>query len=211
MRLVRIKDEDIEFNLPASPMNESGRMIIIDRSEALPGESIDFEVFSVILSKEKYTAQFFSQMMSQTTRLVIFSRKIPAYVKLLHERGFSLKNLVIIGLRTWTKDEWAFLQQHKIRNFTMKDISMEGLSETCDSAMAFARNSERFFLSVNLDVLDPSFTNLDLEAGGMTTRELIYFLQRFKLLNNLEASDLICWKDDDPIPKIIEKLLVELG
>lgn len=206
-----IQGDELDLRLNSASINENGRFTIIEQTNALPDEKINFNVFTTIISKQTLTHKFYSQIMNGNTKLIIFSAKLPNYIKELFEKGFNLKNLAIVGLRSWNKDEWTFIQNNKIRHFTMKEITMEGLQEVCDSAMAFARNSESFFLSINLDVLDPAFTNMEQEPGGLTTRELIYMTQRFSLLQNLKATDITGLTNNNPVTKIVEKLVTELG
>ncbi|RMF55397.1 arginase family protein [Candidatus Woesearchaeota archaeon] len=116
------------------------------------------------------------------------------YLRMLIRKGVvSPQNVVVIGTRNWHKDELEFVKEQRIKHFSMKEISFEGIREVCDAAMSIAKNWDAIYLSVDIDVLDPSFapgTGYQ-EPGGMSSRELIYFLQRFKNLRKLEMIDIV--------------------
>ena len=77
----------------------------------------------------------------------------------------------------------------------------EKIGEICDSIMYVAKNFGALYISVDIDVLDPAFAPGTgyKEAGGMSTRELLYFLQRLRKLKNLFEREnyliLLCFMD----------------
>ena len=73
----------------------------------------------------------------------------------------------------------------------MKNLFLN-IDNACDSVMEICRQFNELYLSIDIDVLDPSFAPGTgyLEPGGLSTRELIYFIQRIKLLKNLKRIDL---------------------
>ena len=92
----------------------------------------------------------------------------------------------------------------KGRSFTMKKITQIGLSECVDLLMEKAMQSEKTCLSISLDALDKAFYDKGA-VGGMTTRELIYSVQRLKLMKNLKTAE-IAGNDSMIIAKIIKEL-----
>ncbi|MBW2992556.1 arginase family protein [Candidatus Woesearchaeota archaeon] len=77
----------------------------------------------------------------------------------------------------------------KARDFSMKKITQLGLGEVVDLVMERAMGFDSVCLSINLDVLDKAFSS-DGAIGGMTTRELIYAVQRLKLMKNLRTVEM---------------------
>jgi len=136
---------------------------------------------------------------------------------LLNEKIVKKENIILVGLRNWSKEEVAFLKQKNIKYYTMKEIAVEGKREVCDSVMSVAREWDGFYLSIDIDVLDPAYApgTGHVEPGGMTSRQLIYFIQRLKILKNLKAADIVevnPKKDvNDMTSKIAAKLVVELA
>jgi agmatinase len=99
----------------------------------------------------------------------------------------------------------------------MKEISFEGLHEVADSVMSVARQWSKVYISINIDVLDPAFAPVvnTSEPGGMSTRDLLYFIQRLKMLRNTWMYDVVGFNPDkdvnDITSKTAAKLIVELS
>ncbi|MBI4139861.1 arginase family protein [Candidatus Woesearchaeota archaeon] len=112
---------------------------------------------------------------------------------LIDEGLVNPKNVIIVGLRAFDVEERDFLSASGVKIFSMLEISREGLNVVCDSVMSASRLFSNLYISVDIDVLDPSFapgTGYP-EPGGLTTRDLLYFLQRLKLLNNIRCCDVV--------------------
>lgn len=137
--------------------------------------------------------------------------------KLISDEIIKPSNIMLVGIRNWSENEHNFIKKHKIKNYTMKEISFEGLNETCDAVMAAARAFENIYLSIDIDVLDPAFAPGTgyIEPGGLTSRELLYFIQRLKLLKNIKIIDIVevnPKKDfNNMTSKMAAKLIVELS
>jgi len=135
---------------------------------------------------------------------------------LINQNIIKTENIILIGTRNWDKKEIEFINKHKIKFFNMKEIAKEGIKEVSESIMSVARNFKDLYISIDIDVLDPAFapgTGYQ-EPGGLTTRQLLFFLHRLKLLKNLRAYDLVeinPKKDiNDLTSKVGAKILIEL-
>ncbi|MBL7054563.1 arginase family protein [Candidatus Woesearchaeota archaeon] len=132
------------------------------------------------------------------------------FIKVLIEEGkLKKENLIIVGLRSWHKSEHKFLKENKIKFFSMKEIANENIHEVCESIMSVAKNFDGLYVSIDIDVVDPAFapgTGYP-EPAGMTSRELLYFLKKLKLLKNLKALDLV---EINP-EKDVNEMTVKLG
>jgi len=116
------------------------------------------------------------------------------YLRMLIEEGHvKPENVVLIAIRSWDRNELEFMRQNRIRAFTMKDITSEGLHEAIDAAMSIIRNFGAVYVSIDIDAIDPAFAPGTgyIEPGGLTSREFLYFLHRLKNLRNLKAFDLV--------------------
>jgi len=126
------------------------------------------------------------------------------------------QNIILVGTRNWDKNEIEFMQKHKIKYFSMKEISREGIHEASESIMSIAKNFDDLYISIDIDVLDPAFAPGTgyMEPGGLTTRELLFFLHRLKRMKNLKAYDLVeinpSMDVKDMTSKVGAKILVEL-
>jgi len=131
------------------------------------------------------------------------------YLRVLVEGGkLKKENILLIGLRNWHKEEYKFLKENKIKFFNMKEIANENLHEVSESIMSVARNFNALYVSIDIDVLDPAFAPGTgyKEPGGFTSRELLYFLKRLKLLKNLKAIDLVEINPDNDSSELTVKL-----
>ena len=118
--------------------------------------------------------------------------KIPnnrQWLRALINDGFPSKNIILIGLRNSNNKENSFLDENKIRVYRMHDL--EEYQEVCDIIMELSRNNQ-IYLSIDIDVIDSVFVpgTANKESAGITTRQLIYFLQRLNILNNLRVIDI---------------------
>jgi agmatinase len=93
-----------------------------------------------------------------------------AYLRRLVEKCGS-ENIVHVGARAFVKEELAFLQEHKIRTISDKEIR----SGNCTKLLKDITSTfDSLYLSIDLDVLDPAFAPGvgNPEAIGISSREL---------------------------------------
>ena len=110
---------------------------------------------------------------------------------IIHQKILPKQNIILVGTRQYSPQELAFIQTHKIKTFSMKEISLEGIFEVSESVMTIAKTFSHLYVSIDADVLDPAFVSTPFPSpGGLTTRELIFFIQRLKHLRNFQAADL---------------------
>ena len=99
----------------------------------------------------------------------------------------------------------------------MSELSGEGMHETADAVMSVMRKFDAVYVSVDIDVLDPAFAPGTgyIEPGGMTTRELLYFIQRLKNLRNIMMWDLVEVNPEKDVNELTvmaaAKILVEMA
>lgn len=116
------------------------------------------------------------------------------YLKfLVDEQIVNPKNVIVIGVRNADPKEINYMKEKKITFYNMKQIFEHGIKEICDSVMEKARQFENLYISIDIDAVDPAFAPGTgcIEPGGLTSRELIYFIQRLKLLKNLQMMDIV--------------------
>jgi agmatinase len=131
------------------------------------------------------------------------------------ESGFSGDRVVLISARNFYEEELEFIKKNKITLISM-DVLQEDLQEVCDLVMERARKSKGFYISIDLDCVDPGFAPgvAYTEPGGMSSRELIYFLKRLSLLDNFRGADIVEINPDKDVNgitvKLGAKLLIEM-
>ncbi|MFQ5475087.1 MAG: arginase family protein [Candidatus Nanoarchaeia archaeon] len=136
---------------------------------------------------------------------------------LINENIVQRDRVIVIGIRSWDGPEKEFLEKNNISFFNMKKIHLFGLSEMMDTVTETLRSWPSFYLSVDIDSVDPAFapgTGYQ-EPGGLTSRELIHCLQRIKLLKNWQFADIVevnPKKDINEATSVLAaKLVVELS
>ena len=111
---------------------------------------------------------------------------------LIKNKLLQPKNLILVGLRNWHKDEYKFLKENNIRFFTMKQLHRD-LHNITETIMENARKFSNIYISIDIDVVDPAFapgTGYP-EPGGLTSRQLIDMLQKIKNLKSIKMIDIV--------------------
>lgn len=112
------------------------------------------------------------------------------WLRAIISEGFPGKGVVLAGLRNVHEQEYSFLKKEGVNIFTCKQL-FNNLDQECDSIMELASKFSKIYLTVDIDVLDSCVapgTGYP-EAAGLSSRELIYLLQRFQHLN-IAAADI---------------------
>ena len=136
---------------------------------------------------------------------------------LVNQKIVKPENILLVGTRNWHQNEIDFVRKHKIKFFSMKEITSETKEEVSDTIMSIAKEFGALYISIDIDVLDPAFAPGTgyIEPGGLTTRELLYFLYRLKNLKNIKGYDIVeinPKKDsNDMTSKVGAKILMELA
>ncbi|HIH17360.1 MAG TPA: arginase family protein [Nanoarchaeota archaeon] len=112
---------------------------------------------------------------------------------LIEQKILDPSRLRIVGLQNIDEEEKKFADLHKIKTISAKQIFAEGIQEICDSLMETARAWPALYISVDIDVVDPAHAPAVAypEPGGLSSRELLYFLQRLALLKNFTVADIV--------------------
>jgi len=136
---------------------------------------------------------------------------------LIEEKHLKKENVIVIGLRNFHSNEIEFAKKNKVKLYDMKELSNNKINEIADAIMSVCRRFDALYISVDIDVLDPAFAPGTgyIEPGGLTTRQLLYFVQRLKNLKNIKMWDLVEINPEKDINKLTvltaAKLLVEMS
>ena len=114
------------------------------------------------------------------------------WLRKLVEEGFPSENIILIAARNIWPEEQIFLKKNNIQVIGMEALQ-EDIQGVCDAVMERARNSDALYISIDIDSVDPAFAPGTgyIEPGGLSSRELIYFLHRLKRLKNFKAADIV--------------------
>lgn len=135
---------------------------------------------------------------------------------LINEKVVDKDKVIIIGVRNSDKIEKEFIDENKLNVHYMKNIFEHKIENICDSVMEKIMEWPAVYLSIDIDAADPAFAPGTgyTEPGGLTSRELIYFIQRLNKLKNIKMIDIVevnPGKDvNDMTSKLAAKLMCEL-
>ncbi len=126
----------------------------------------------------------------------------------LIEYGFAPQNILLVGVRNFSKKELEYLNEKKMRFVSMNYLKAN-LHEACDTIMEFSSGKE-LYLSFDFSVLDPSVSPASTfqDVGGLTSRDFLYLASRLSKMKNFKAIDLV--EIDDSKDKK-EKLSIKLA
>lgn len=225
MKLFTIDSDKIIEHLKDFPLSEAGIVPVFDIKK-IDDNIVEEEISNntaycaVISPSHAITYSAFKAFAARNpgAGMIVFdAHPDEGYLsKLIEQKILDKNNIILAGIRNMTKENKKFIDENRIKNYSMKEISFEGLHEVADSVMSVARQWSKVYISINLDVLDPAFapgTN-DPVPGGMSTRELIYFIHRLKMLRNIWMFDVVGFdtqKNDDITSKTAAKIIVEMS
>ncbi len=128
--------------------------------------------------------------------------------KLVNKKIVRPENIIMIGIRATTPEEMAFLKANRIKYFPMKYLQDNSLNEFCDTVMENAVRWQAVYISVDMDVIDPAFAPgvETSEVGGLTPREIIYFMQRLRNIRNVKMLDVAEFMPSKDLNEITAKL-----
>ncbi len=128
---------------------------------------------------------------------------------LVNEGLIDASRIIIIGLRNWDGNEIEFLNKKRIKYFSMKQIFEYSIKDIMDTVTETAKQWKNLYLSIDIDAVDPAFAPGTgyREPAGLSSRELIYCLQRIKRLPNLRMIDIV---EINP-PKDVVDMTSKLG
>ncbi|MBN2458650.1 arginase family protein [Candidatus Woesearchaeota archaeon] len=226
MRLFAIDSGGIIKQLKGFPLTEAGILPVFDVKELkdkndAEKELADYKHYCCLLSEDsEVTYHAFKAFAKNNpgSGIIVFSSQPEAWLKrLVEEHILDKNNMVLVGTRSFNKESRKFMLENSIKNFSMREISFERHWEIADSIMSVARQWGKIYICINLDCLDPSFVPAatSQHPGGLTTRELLYFIYRLKMLRNIGMAQVTGFsqeKDDKELTsKVAAKLVVELS
>jgi len=150
----------------------------------------------------------------ETPLLIVFDAhgncKEGEWLKDLVEGGFLGSGVILVSSRNLDKGEVDFIKKEKITLIGM-DVLRE-LEDVCDMVTERARNSSGFFVSIDINAVDPSFApgTVSLEPGGLDSKDLIYFIKRLALLKNFRGASIFNINPDLDVNGMTVKLGAKL-
>lgn len=113
------------------------------------------------------------------------------WLRKLIEEGFPAGRILLIGLRNSDEQESLFIREQGIKTVSMNQL-LQDLEGTTDFIMEFSQGQPAY-VSLDIDVVDPAFapgTGYQ-EPGGISSRQMIYIMQRIAMMKNVKGFDLV--------------------
>ena len=103
------------------------------------------------------------------------------------------RDLVFIGLRSLDPFERAFVHEHEIRAYTMKEIDRRGLATVAEEALEYLSDAPRLHVSFDADALDPTIApGVGTPVpGGLTYREAHLLMELLADSEKVTSLDLV--------------------
>lgn len=134
--------------------------------------------------------------------------------KLLRLKLLAPSNTALFATRDWSLSGRSFADSCAIQAYTHLELSREGIMETTDAIMTYVRSWPQFHIMLDLDVLDPAFAPglMSPKPAGLTSRELLYVLQRLRLIKTLVSVEIISAMElaDASTASLLARLIAEL-
>jgi len=129
---------------------------------------------------------------------------------IIEQRILIPENVFIFGLRNWDGIELNFLKSNNIRYLSCNDIFERGFKKSIKELSDWIKGD--FYLSIDIDVVDPveAIGTGYIEHGGLSSRELIYAIQRIKKKGNLLMADIVEVNPEKDINDITSILAAKL-
>lgn len=220
--------DKVAEQLKLACLNENGRSTSFDITEVVKEKLPEKEADVVIGGNHSITADAFRGFLKRNpgAGIIIFDAHVDASPPIDGEKdllpscleeGLEPSRIIIVGARSVRGEEMEFIGRHNIKVIGMKSIFQNGISNVCDGLMETARQWDSLYVSIDIDVVDPAFAPGTgcTEPGGISSREMIYLIQRLKRMKNLSMAD-ICEIDpskdiNDMTSKLGAKLIKELA
>jgi agmatinase len=131
---------------------------------------------------------------------------------LIDKKTIKPENIMIIGVRDIDKQERKYITKNNIKLYTAKQIFANDIKNVTDAITEQARKYKRLYISIDIDVLDPAFApgTGSPEPGGLSSRELLYIIQRLRLLPSIAAIDIIEVNPKKDLNNMTSKLAAKL-
>jgi len=139
--------------------------------------------------------------------------KIPTHeewLKALINDGFNPKNILLIGIRNSDPAELKIIKKLGIKTFSVNQLMLD-IEGVTDAIMEFGYLKD-VYVSLDIDIVDPAFAPGVgyIEPAGISSRELIYIIQRLNMMKNLRAIDVVEINPTKDINSLTSKLAAKI-
>ncbi|MFX0114536.1 MAG: agmatinase [Candidatus Hodarchaeota archaeon] len=101
--------------------------------------------------------------------------------RIIEQTEINPKNIVLVGIRATTPSQLDYIDDTGITIFSRRTFQTKGPQQVANEVKAVLQERVNYiYLSIDLDILDPAFAPGlgNPEPGGLSTAELVIFIQR---------------------------------
>ena len=122
------------------------------------------------------------------------------------------ENIILVAVRNIDETERKFLAAKKIRVYEAARLR-GNVDEACDGIMELANAFGALYVSVDIDAVDPAHAPGTgyIEPAGLSARDMVYFIQRLRLLKNFRAADIVEVNPGRDVNNMTVKLAAKLA
>ena len=110
------------------------------------------------------------------------------------EDAIEPEDLAQVGIRSYEYEEVEFFAEHpELTVIKAQDILENGYKQCAQRLVEKFKDYEFVYITLDIDVLDPAFApgTGTPEAGGLSSRELIYIVNELMMKTPVQAMDLV--------------------
>lgn len=123
------------------------------------------------------------------------------------------ENLVLLGVRSWEKEEYDLLKAKGVRLYKMEEIQDRGFKICFDESVSYLeKNTDAYGLSFDLDAFDPLVAPGvgSPETGGLKRDEVFPALRSLAHRPQLKVFEIVEFNPEKDINNITKDLLIDL-
>jgi len=175
-------------------LNESGCSVCLE-FEPVSRDRISQELnsasrFAVLLGEHDGIAEILN-LCARDCAVILFDSNLsgakesffPVLLQAIKQGRIRKEAVAYVGSHSYDSLGYNFFRQNRLKNYTMKEISVEGVQEVSDNILGAMNKYDHAVVFIHERVM---------AGAGLTPRELIYFVQRIALLRNLRLLCLQC-------------------
>jgi agmatinase len=106
----------------------------------------------------------------------------------------EVEKIAMLGLRNWSKYEYEFISKsNKIKVIPMKNIADKNIKSIAEEIENYLEGCDAIYVTLDMDAIDPAFAPGTgcLEPAGLTSRQIIEFLQRISQNEKTIGMDIV--------------------
>ena len=105
----------------------------------------------------------------------------------------EVTELMLVGIRNWSRNEYQFLIENRIPFITMQDIFEKKMDYILDRIKEQMSDVDAIYISLDIDAIDPAFAPATgwIEPGGLSSRQTLQLIKELAKLKKVAGLDIV--------------------